>query len=459
MRATESADWELAQARQGSREAPRAIFVSSKAPRTTTQDLGVPSAYLGIYPVYRIPAILKAQDGRLLAFAEGRQARGDSGRIDIVMKLTDDGGKTWSKERTLVSDTSYDKQAKATSNTCGNPCPIFDELTGRIWLLWTWNLGSLVEGAFVPTSKNRDKSRLPYAIYSDDNGETWHGKDGKIFESTSGRAWAIDLTSTCKDPSWSWFATGPGIGISTSSGELLAPANAYSSDTDISSYVGLILRYNRKTGIWQRGRATPAGFGTNESTLAELNDGRILLNSRNQMDEPRCRIVHITSDYGASWDESFYENQLPDPACQGALLRLPPPDPEKTARLAFANLHITRRDYDNRSGLAVRVSYDDGKTWLGAVKPRDPSKPLHTDLLGGAISPRLLEDRTAYSSLVSLGRDEFGMLYEGNTLYPGGQDTGQFGVMLFAQFTVSDVLRTATAAEPTEKLAAETAKK
>lgn len=49
------------------------------------------------YHTYRIPAIIRAEDGSLLAFAEGRRGgQGDSGDIDLVLKRSTDGGVTWS---------------------------------------------------------------------------------------------------------------------------------------------------------------------------------------------------------------------------------------------------------------------------------------------------------------------------------------------------------------------------
>ena len=49
------------------------------------------------YDTFRIPALIEAADGTLLAFAEGRVGgRGDSGNIDLVLKRSRDGGTTWS---------------------------------------------------------------------------------------------------------------------------------------------------------------------------------------------------------------------------------------------------------------------------------------------------------------------------------------------------------------------------
>ena len=48
------------------------------------------------YHTYRIPALLTTPRGTLLAFCEGRKtSRSDHGDIDLVLRRSSDGGKTW----------------------------------------------------------------------------------------------------------------------------------------------------------------------------------------------------------------------------------------------------------------------------------------------------------------------------------------------------------------------------
>jgi len=48
------------------------------------------------YHTYRIPALITAKDGTLLAICEGRKTgRGDHGDVDLVQMRSTDGGKTW----------------------------------------------------------------------------------------------------------------------------------------------------------------------------------------------------------------------------------------------------------------------------------------------------------------------------------------------------------------------------
>src|SRR5205814_1042781 len=66
------------------------------------------------YHTYRIPSIIRAKNGALLAFCEGRKsAGGDSGNIDLLLKRSTDGGHTWGAQQIVWDDAD---------NTCGNPC-------------------------------------------------------------------------------------------------------------------------------------------------------------------------------------------------------------------------------------------------------------------------------------------------------------------------------------------------
>ena len=83
------------------------------------------------YTCFRIPAIVQSKAGTLLAFAEARKnSCSDTGNIDLVVKRSEDGGKTWSRIITVWDDGD---------NVCGNPSPIVDQETGRIILISWWN--------------------------------------------------------------------------------------------------------------------------------------------------------------------------------------------------------------------------------------------------------------------------------------------------------------------------------
>ncbi|HEV7628460.1 MAG TPA: sialidase family protein, partial [Streptomyces sp.] len=67
------------------------------------------------YASFRIPACVRAVDGALMAFAEGRvHSSGDAGNIDIVSRRSADGGLTWEEMRVV---------ATFGDGTAGNPSP------------------------------------------------------------------------------------------------------------------------------------------------------------------------------------------------------------------------------------------------------------------------------------------------------------------------------------------------
>lgn len=137
------------------------------------------------YDTYRIPSLIVTKNGTLLAFCEGRKKnRSDAGDIDLLVKRSMDGGRTWTPQMTLWDDGD---------NTCGNPCPVVDRDTGTIWLLMTWNLGTDREDEIVSgTSKD---TRRVFITSSNDDGKTW--KKPK------------EITDAVKRKEWTWYATGP----------------------------------------------------------------------------------------------------------------------------------------------------------------------------------------------------------------------------------------------------------
>ncbi len=141
----------------------------------------------GGYNNYRIPALLVTQAGTLLAFCEGREG-GDSSDIDLLIRRSEDGGKTWSRKQAVWDDGV---------NVCGNPCPVQDLDTGVIWLLMTWN-DSSCSNRELHTGQCRDTRRV-YVCSSEDDGRSWSNPK--------------EITATTKKEDWWWYATGPGVGI------------------------------------------------------------------------------------------------------------------------------------------------------------------------------------------------------------------------------------------------------
>jgi sialidase-1 len=279
----------------------------------------------GGYHTYRIPSLIVTKEGTLLAFCEGRKSgRGDAGDIDLLLRRSTDGGKTWAKTQVVWDDGT---------NTCGNPCPVVDAATGAIWLLLTHNLGKDTEAEIV--NGTGDGSRTVWVSKSTDDGVTW--------------AKPVEITRDVKKPEWTWYATGPGIGIQTKSGRLVIPCDSKSEKGKVRESHVIFSDDHGKT--WKLGGVV--GPGCNESQVAELDDGTLLLNMRSFQGNNR-RLIATSKDGGATFTKPVADPALLEPVCQASLVRVPG---EKNT-LLFSNPASTKREK-----MTVRLSRDGGKTW------------------------------------------------------------------------------------------------
>jgi sialidase-1 len=279
---------------------------------------------------YRIPALVVAGNGDLLAFAEARHAsRSDTGDIDLVMKRSRDGGRSWSKQQVVWDDGA---------NTCGNPCPVVVSKTGEVLLLATHNLGTDHESRIIAgTSKG---SRTVWLLRSDDHGATWSAPR--------------EITRTTKRDDWTWYATGPGAGIELRVGEhrgrLVIPCDHIEQQS--KRYYSHVIYSDDRGATWQLGGRSPDDQ-VNECEVVELSDGRLLLNMRNYDRSQRTRQQAISRDGGRTWTEQRHVPELVEPICQASIRRL------ADGVLMFSN----PASRTGRQRMTLRLSFDDGRTW------------------------------------------------------------------------------------------------
>ncbi|WP_349497403.1 exo-alpha-sialidase [Crossiella sp. CA-258035] len=338
------------------------------------------------YHCFRIPAVVRTAQGSLLAFAEGRVLNcGDTGDIDVVLKRSTDGGQTWSPLR-LVNEGKGD--------THGNPVPVVDHDTGRIFLFTSYNKGRTDDKPCDVPCK-----RTPHVQHSDDDGLTWSAP--------------VEMSAQVKLPAWDyWYATGPGHGIQLTrgphKGRLVFGVCGETSDRGSSKSVAneAALVYSDDHGkTWQVGAVDsitfppggPFPLKPQELTVTELADGSIYAGAREQGGSAvGNHSFAISKDGGATFSQRF--QAIPDlvmPTVQGAVLRL-----ERTGR-PDRLLFSAPADTDRRRWMTIRSSYDHGRSWENAEQ-----------------GTRITSDWSGYSDLVQLSDPStpsarIGLLYEG----------------------------------------------
>ena len=326
-------------------------------------------AGVGGYHSYRIPALLTAANGSLLAFAEARRDnRGDPGNgdIDLVLSRSSDQGRTWSPLQ-LVDDAGEKWSAS-------NPTPLLDGSSGRIWIFYNrWQPGFGTDKSQPGTANNQMWART-----SDDHGATWSA--------------SRDLTRDSREYGhWGAMFLGPGGAIQAKSGRLLLPgsmkADLFAVQGTVGSFTGTIglmrayILYSDDHGqTWKRGALAPAL--TNENQLVELVDGNILMDARQNNGDHRWFLT--SADGGQTWLRPRVGIAVSAVA---------------TAIERFDKLLLwTGPTLANRQNLVIRVSHDEGQTWA------------HERMLYGGFA--------AYSDLAILADSTIGVLWERGSTEP-----------------------------------------
>lgn len=382
----------------GFRRVPPLPHVPGPRHATTTvfEAGGVPRPGGGTYANVRIPAVVVTPAGTLLAFAEGRvHGECDVGDIDLLIARSEDGGATWTDPETLLDPGV---------NRVWNPIPFVDAPADRVVLMSTTQLldpGCDPSPASCACEGVPGSSRVEIRV-SDDDGLSFGAP--------------IDVTDQVVDPSGSSLLIGPSHGIQLGTGPhagslVVAAMHRRSGD---GKRGGHILRSDDGGSSWTIVVSeTDSDVNVNESSAAELADGRVLVNTRHQLaaeDQTAAEVAAglrgeaiLGVDDAWSSDPAFTRvATFRGPVVHGTLLAWPGSDRHgDTRRLLFslpAGEHGT--NVGRRHDLRLWVSHDDGASWIDGV--------------------RLAGDWAAYSDVVAIDDDHVGVLFE------AGADAGGF---------------------------------
>ncbi|MGN0032808.1 MAG: exo-alpha-sialidase [Candidatus Limimorpha sp.] len=282
---------------------------------------------------YRIPGVITAKDGSLVAVTDKRKYnQGDLPEdIDIVCCRSTDGGHTWSEPYTIAQGTGYNHGF------------------GDCVLAWTNDDDGLIAGfvggvglwSSTPSSPIRS-----YIARSYDNGQTWTEPED-ITDFIFGSNCVVPEHST-----WRASFFGSGNGLLTSTGRIMFVAAI--RETTAQSLNNYAVYSDDNGATWQVSeRASVSG---DEAKVTELVDGRILMSIRHNGN----RWYNISNDGGETWQPStltWYD--ITAPACNGDLIRYTSVNQGFNKNRLLHSVPFG----SSRTNVSVYVSYDEGETW------------------------------------------------------------------------------------------------
>ena len=286
---------------------------------------------------YRIPALVKAADGALVAVADKRgDALGDLPNIiTIVSKRSTDGGKTWS-DMSIVA--KGDTVAKC---GYGDAVVIADEVKGNLVAVFSGNNGLW--------HSNESSLIRTYASTSIDSGKTW-GEVKDITDQVYGGVYGEGTRHG--------LFTGSGSGVQLKHGKhagrimlVVAARNDASWGGTLSNYAV----YSDDGGqSWQVSKNAACVDG-DEAKVVELANGNVLMSIRNRA--KGHRLFSVSTDGGETWSEPKLNETILDPACNGDIVAY-------TYKGKNLLLHSLPASPTTREKVTVYVSEDNGETWM-----------------------------------------------------------------------------------------------
>ena len=300
---------------------------------------------------HRIPGMVVTTKGTVLAYCEARiNNSSDWGEIEIHLRRSTDGGKTWDAPRRIahrgarLEGNPRKKSGGEREQTVNNPVAIVDRVTGAIEFVYCVNYARA------------------FAMRSTDDGLTWTDP--------------VDITASFepfrRHYDWKVIATGPGHGLQLKNGRLVVPIwLAYGAVGDHKPSASATIYSDDHGRTWRAGDiAFPnsGDFGDpNETMITTTADGRVLLVARN-VSKANRKLVSVSADGATGWSTPRFHEQLWEPICMASIVA----HPSRPGTQLYSAPHTLARDASGREipagrgkreNLSIKLSRDDGKTW------------------------------------------------------------------------------------------------
>lgn len=346
----------------------------------------------------RIPGIITAKDGSLVAVYDARRELGRDlqGDIDIGVSRSLDGGRSWLPMETAIDMGTYGGLPQK-FNGVSDPNILLDERTGTIYVAGLWMHGVLDEtGTWYPGIKDgreihnhqwKNKGSQPgfdlkqtsqfLLVKSEDNGRTWSKP--------------VNLTHLKQAHWWLW-APAPGHGITLQDGTLLMP----SQGRDETGKAFSNITYSKDGGQTWKTSNPALAESTTECMAVQLDNGEIMLNMRSNYNathkgDDNGRAIAVTKNLGETWTEHPSSHKaLIEPTCMGSIHKhVYQTGGNSSSVLVFCNPDSKFV----RSHITLKTSKDNGDSW----------------------QPKVLLDEgkgRGYSCITSVDEHTLGVLYE-----------------------------------------------
>lgn len=304
---------------------------------------------------FRIPFMTVTGHGTIIAGSDIRyKSSSDTGFIELGVKRSTDGGKTWSSGIVAMSNNNVDSE----HSRCMDGTILYDHINDRIYLLGNfWDTGNEL---WVYSQTQSDPNWDVKLCYSDNDGLSWSNP--------------ISLRNLCPS-GYSAFIGGVGSGLCMENGTLVFPIqlNPLDKPSD-SNFTKSGIIYSKDGVNWSMSTSFVDGPAS-ESNVVEIETGKLLINCRS--DGNKFRKLLTTENLGDSWVNHDLSLTTTQPnACMGSMIKIPLTEngailfssPASTTR---KTLTVSVMSADERTFNGVNVIYPwdyDGYSCLGYDK-------------------------------------------------------------------------------------------